>query len=46
MFIVTFYEDRNGKSPVSDYIVELDKAAHTDKNSRVRLGRYFVTSAY
>jgi len=39
MFIVTFYEDRNGKSPVSDYIVELDKAAHTDKNSRVQLGK-------
>jgi hypothetical protein len=39
MFHVTFYEDRNGKSPVVDYIDELDKAAPTDKNSRVRLGK-------
>jgi len=39
MFHVTFYEDINGKSPVSDYIDELDKAAHTDKSSRIRLGK-------
>ena len=39
MFQVTFYVDRYGKSPVSDYITDLDKAALTDKNSRVRLGK-------
>ena len=39
MFHVTFYEDSNGVSPVSDYINELDKAARTDKSSRIRLGK-------
>ena len=39
MFHVTFYEDKNGKSPMSDYIDKLDKKAVDDKNSRVRLGK-------
>jgi phage-related protein len=39
VFNVEFYEDRNGKSPVSDYIDELDAAAMTDKSSRIRLGK-------
>ena len=39
MFYITFYEDSNGKSPVADYINELDKAAQTNKSSRVRLGK-------
>ena len=39
MFHVIFYEDRNGNSPVVDFIDDLDKTAHTDKNSRVRLGK-------
>jgi phage-related protein len=39
MFKVLLYEDRNGKSPVADYIDELDKAALTNKESRVRLGK-------
>jgi len=39
MFSVIFYEDRNGKSPVADYIGQLDKVAKTDKNSRIKLGK-------
>jgi phage-related protein len=39
MFRVIIYEDRNGKSPVADYIGELDKAALTDKSCRIRLGK-------
>jgi hypothetical protein len=39
VFNVEFYEDRNGKSPVSDYIDELDATAMTDKSSRIRLGK-------
>lgn len=37
MFKVIFYEDKNGKSSVADYLAELNNK--TDKNSRVRLGK-------
>jgi len=39
MFKVTIYEDKNGKSPIVDYIAELDSKAPTDKDSRIRLGK-------
>jgi len=39
MFTVIIYEDKNGKSPVVDYLSELDSKAQTDKDSRIRLGK-------
>jgi len=39
MFHVIIYEDINGKSPASDYIDKLNKAAQTDKSSRIQLGK-------
>ena len=37
MFRVTIYEDANGKSPVSDFIEDLNVRARTGKDSRIRL---------
>jgi len=34
MFGIIFYEDRNGKSPVADYLEELNSAS--DKSNQVR----------
>lgn len=39
MFKVLIYEDKNGKSPVADYLDELNSKAQTDKDSRIRLGK-------
>jgi phage-related protein len=36
MFEVEFYEDRNGKEPVKDFIIELQAKGKTSKNERVR----------
>jgi len=35
MYNIIFYEDRNGKSPVEEYIAELSKK--TDKDSRIKV---------
>lgn len=35
MYEILFYEDKNGKSEIKDFICELDKKALKDKNSRV-----------
>ncbi len=35
MYRIVFYEDRNGRSPVRDYILVLDEKAGTDKNARL-----------
>ena len=37
MFDVEIYEDANGKSPVGDFIEDLNVKSRTSKNSRVRL---------
>lgn len=39
MFKVIFYEEKNGKSPVADYLDQLNSKAQTDKDSRIRLGK-------
>jgi len=35
MYDVIFYEDRNGKSELRDYLTELEQSGDTDKNARV-----------
>ena len=37
MFDVEIYESANGKSPVSDFIEELNVKSRTSKDSRIRL---------
>ncbi len=37
MFDVFYYKDRNGKSPIADYINGL--SAKTDKDSRIKLNK-------
>ena len=37
MHDIRFYKDKNGKSPVADYLREL--AAKRDKNSRIKLNK-------
>jgi phage-related protein len=36
MFEVEFYENRNGKEPIKDFIIELQRKGETSKNERVR----------
>ena len=37
MFEIEFYENSNGYSEVEEWVIELDKKAHTNKECRVRL---------
>lgn len=37
MYEIYFYEDKRGKSPVEDFIMELDRKAPTSKNERIEL---------
>jgi phage-related protein len=39
MYKVIYYKDKNGRSPVQEYIAEL--AAKTDKDSRVKLAKIY-----
>lgn len=36
MFEVEFYEDRSGKEPIKDFIVDLQAKGQTSKNDRIR----------
>jgi phage-related protein len=36
MFKVEFYEDRSGKEPIKDFIIELQTKGKTSKNERIR----------
>jgi phage-related protein len=36
MFEVEFYEDRHGKQPVKEFLIELRNKAHTSKDSRIQ----------
>lgn len=42
MYTVEFYEDKDGKSEVRDYLVELAKDARTDKNVRINKNKIFA----
>ena len=42
MYTVEFYEDKDGKSEVRDYLVELAKDARTDKNARINKNKIFA----
>jgi len=39
VFDVFFYKDRNGKSPIADYLDEL--AGKSDKDSRIKLNKIY-----
>jgi len=39
MYEIEFYEDKNGKSEVSDYIRELNAKSRTSKESRINLNK-------
>jgi len=39
MFDVCFYQDKNGKEPVLEYIRELD--SRTDKDSRIKVNKIY-----
>ena len=36
MFEVEFYEDRHGKQPVKEFLIELRNKAHTSKDNRIQ----------
>lgn len=38
MYKIIFYQDRRGKQPVKDYLVQLSK--RKDKDSRIKLNKY------
>ena len=40
MFEIEFYENSNGYSEVEEWVIELDKKAHTNKGCRVRLKNF------
>lgn len=40
MFEIEFYENSNGYSEVEEWVIELDKKAHTNKECRVRLKKF------
>ena len=42
LYTVEFYEDKDGKSEVRDYLVELAKDARTDKNARINKNKIFA----
>lgn len=37
MFEIEFYEDSSGYSETEEWVVNLDKKAHTNKECRIRL---------
>ena len=37
MFKIVFYEDRNGKSELNDFLLDLAKRAGSDKDARIQL---------
>ena len=37
MFRIKFYEDKNGDTPIADYVKDLRKKAVSNKNERVQL---------
>lgn len=42
MYTVEFYEDKDGKSEIRDYLVRLSKDAKTDKNARINKNKIFA----
>ena len=44
MFDVFYYEDKNGKSPIADYVQDL--AARRDKDSRIKLNKLYEYAKY
>ena len=42
MYTVEFYEDKDGKSEIRDYLVQLSKDAKTDKNARINKNKIFA----
>lgn len=41
-YTVEFYEDKNGKSEVQEYLIRLAKEAKTDKNARININKIFA----
>lgn len=39
MYKVIFFREKNGKEPISDYILELEKRARASKKDRVLVGK-------
>lgn len=39
MYEITFYEDKNGKSKVADFIKELNRKSSTNKESRINFNK-------
>ncbi len=39
MYEIEFYEDKNGKSEIADYIKELNQKASTNKESRINFNK-------
>lgn len=39
MYEIIFYEDKNGKSDVMDFITRLNQSARTNKESRINLNK-------
>ena len=44
MFKVFFYKDKNGESPIADYLQAL--AAKSDKDSRIKLNKIYEYTKY
>ena len=42
MYIVEFYEDKNGESEVRNYFMQLIEEAKTDKNARINKNKIFA----
>ena len=42
LYTVEFYEDKNGKSEVQEYLIHLAKEAKTDKNARININKIFA----
>lgn len=42
LYTVEFYEDKNGKSEVQEYLIRLAKEAKTDKNARININKIFA----
>ena len=40
MFEIEFYEDKNGYSETTEWLMELDKKAHNSKEHRIRLKKF------
>ena len=44
MYKVFYYKDKNGKSPIADYLQDL--AAKSDKDSRIKLNKIYEYTKY